>query len=72
MFLEDKNNKIRSHEMANSILHLTLHVENQALLPIQCYSVRRKKGNVLLNDALNTFYLRLYDVRHMLKAHSDS
>ena len=25
--------------------------------------------NVLFNDALNTFYLRLYDVRHMVKNH---
>ena len=25
-----------------------------------------------LNDALNTFYLRLYGVRHMVKDHSDS
>ena len=25
---------------------------------------RRKEGNVLFNDALNTFYLRLYGVRH--------
>ena len=32
----------------------------------------RKEGNVLFNDALNTFYLRLYGVRHMLKDHSDS
>ena len=31
-----------------------------------------KEGNVLFNDALNTFYLRLYDVRHMVKDHSDS
>ena len=31
----------------------------------------RKEGNVLFNDALNTFYLRLYDVRHMVKDHSD-
>ena len=29
-------------------------------------------GNVLFNDALNTFYLLLYDVRHMVKDHSDS
>ena len=30
--------------------------------------------NVFLkfNDALNTFYLRLYGVRHMVKDHSDS
>ena len=30
------------------------------------------KGNVLFNDALNTFYLRLYGVRHMVKDNSDS
>ena len=27
----------------------------------------RKEGNVLFNDALNTFYLRLYGVGHMVK-----
>ena len=32
----------------------------------------RKEGNVLFNDAINTFYLRLYSVRHMVKNHSDS
>ena len=32
----------------------------------------RKEENVLFNDALNTFYLRLYGVRHMVKDHSDS
>ena len=26
----------------------------------------------LFNDALNSFYLRLYGVRHMVKDHSDS
>ena len=31
-----------------------------------------KEGNVLFNDTLNTFYLRLYGVRHMVKDHSDS
>ena len=34
----------------------------------QCvlYEVKtRKEGNVLFNDTLNTFYLRLYGVRHM-------
>ena len=34
--------------------------------------VRRKEGNILFNDTLNTFYLWLYDVRHMAKDHSDS
>ena len=32
----------------------------------------RKEGNVLFNDALNTFYLRLYGVGHMVKDHSNS
>ena len=31
-----------------------------------------KEGNVLFNDVLNTFYLRLYGVGHMVKNHSDS
>ena len=31
-----------------------------------------KEGNVLFNNALNTFYLCLYGVRHMVKDHSDS
>ena len=39
---------------------------------ISCSSAPRKEGNILFNDALNTFYLRLYGVRHMVKDHSDS
>ena len=31
-----------------------------------------RKENILFNDTLNTFYLRLYGVRHMVKDHSDS
>ena len=33
---------------------------------------RERERNVLFNDALNTFYLRSYGVRHMVKNHSDS
>ena len=40
--------------------------------PFYKYVCYRKEGNVLFNDTLNTFYLRLYDVRHMVKDHSDS
>ena len=32
----------------------------------------RKEGNVLFNDALNTFYLQLYGIGHMVKDHSHS
>ena len=36
-------------------------------------SERERERNVLFNDALNTFYLRLYGVRHIIvKDHSDS
>ena len=34
--------------------------------------VHWKEGNGLFNDALNTFYLRLYGVGHMVKDHLDS
>ena len=33
---------------------------------------RERERSGLFNDALNTFYLRLYGVRHMVKDHSDS
>ena len=33
---------------------------------------RPTERNILFNDALNTFYLRLYGVRHMVMDHSDS
>ena len=33
---------------------------------------KRKDGNVFFNDALNTFYLRLYGDRHMVNDYSDS
>ena len=32
---------------------------------------RWKDGNILFNNALNTFYLQLYGVRHRVKDHSD-
>ena len=32
----------------------------------------RKEGNVLFKDALNTSYLRLYGIGHMVKDHSYS
>ena len=33
---------------------------------------RERERNALFNDALNTFYLRLNGIRHMVKDHSDS
>ena len=45
---------------------------NSVPLDYDLYLKRRKEGNVVFNDALNTFYLRLYGVRHIVKDHSDS
>ena len=36
-----------------------------------CLKRKERKGNILFHDALNTFYLRLYGVTHMVKNHSD-
>ena len=40
------------------------------LIMIMMLMEGRKEGYVLFNDALNTFYLRLYGVRHMVKDNS--
>ena len=39
---------------------------------VKDHSDSERERNVLFNDALNTFYLRLYGVIHMVKDHSDS
>ena len=36
------------------------------------YDHNEEGRSVLFNDTLNTFYLRLYGVGHMVKDHSDS
>ena len=38
----------------------------------RCRVKEREERNVLFNDALNTFYLQLYGVRHMVMDHSYS
>ena len=44
-----------------------LEIENNSVTNIG--RKERKEGNVLFNDALNTFYLRLYCVGHIVKDH---
>ena len=53
-------------------MSLTLTVIAVCLFVKPTTRERERKNNVLFNDALNTFYLRLYGVRHMVKHHSDS
>ena len=42
---------------------LLFHIEEKLL--------QARKENILFNDTLNTFYLWVYGVRHMVKDHSD-
>ena len=55
---------------------MSVHVGGYVQMHKYMYRIRehlpRKEGNVLFNDALNTFYLRLFGVRHMVKDHSDN
>ena len=66
---------IQASPSPSSIFYLILLL--LFLLPIflafwETNKVKKKEGNVWFNDALNTFYLRLYGVRHMVEDHSDS
>ena len=44
----------------------------QHYLSLSFITLCMKEGNDLFNDVLNTFYLRLYGVRLMVKNHSDN
>ena len=46
-------------------------VEEKSKNHITPEMIRERERNFLFNDALNTFYLRLYGVRHIVKDHSD-
>ena len=50
-----------------SILHKQYNIQEQN----KC-NFLRKEGNVLFNNALDTFYFWLYGIRHMVKDHTDS
>ena len=50
----------------------TLDVTDRYAFFLRLVAYGRKEGNVLFNDALNTFSLRLYGVGHMVKDHSNS
>ena len=58
------NNFVSVYDCQESISFLLCII--WALTPLDY----RKDGNVLFNDALNTFYLQLYGVGHMVKDHS--
>ena len=53
------------------MFYLTTH-STHFIYGYMASGIGRKEGNVLFNDALNTFCLWLYGVRYMVKNHSDS
>ena len=56
------------------MFYLTMHSTHfiYGYMASDIFFFNREREMFLFNDALNTFYLRLYGVRHMVKDHSDS
>ena len=67
-FMKENNCYLPSFRLSKYDIYFT---NNLTLRKLE-YFINRRERNVLFNDALNTFYLRLYGVRHMVKDHSDS
>ena len=63
----DPTTLCQSQAAIDVVRAISIPVDECALSISDC-----REKNVLFNDALNTFYLRLYGVRHMVKDHSDS
>ena len=76
---------IRFNERANSVTQYALNLITESMLvlvflmhimkksrPTYLFNLANGGRECLFNDALNTFYLRLYDVKHMVRDHSDS
>ena len=49
---------------------LAFSLKGELLAGLKTIVMRVRERNVLFNDELNTFYLRLYGVRHMVMDHS--
>ena len=57
--------------LVSSNSYFICNIPQTAIQAMACYATRKER-NVLFNDTLNTFYLQLYGVGHMVKDHSDS
>ena len=69
---EEKNQKKGKKEEKTCQCYIQLKVYHHHHHHHHHHFIWSKEGNVLFNDALNTFYLLLYGVTHMVKDHSDS
>ena len=78
LFTSTKNNILQQIQLGETCSYLICeecilsHYIRLLSQYLEEHSLRQRERNVLFNDALNTFYLRLYGVRHMVKDHSDS
>ena len=63
---------VRAFAMVRGVIGSIFLVDPRSYFSFQPVLHDWKEGNVLFNDALNTFYLRLYGVRHMVNDHTDS
>ena len=52
-------------------MSMSSRMDGRSMSHVRPYICITRERNVLFNDALNTFYLQLYGVRHMVKDHSD-
>ena len=64
--------RLRDGDTCKGSTSSRMETVRKSLRSIESVLSTGKEGNVLFNDALKTFYLRLYGVSHMVKDHSDS
>ena len=58
-------------KVLGSVIHGVIAAAARALT-IVAVELTGNESNVLFNDAISTFYLRLYGKRNMIEVHSDS
>ena len=62
----------RARSPPNDTAHRCTRAHEAVASDVRFFQGHSKEGNGLFNDALNTFYLWLYGIGHMVKDHSDS
>ena len=72
LLAERKNRLTGPPEEVDPTTRRTVNERTNIELGLAPRTERWKKINVLFNDALNTFYFRLYGVGHNVKDHSNS
>ena len=66
-----QTNNVQRHDTGDIYKYETVRLQYWNVELVE-WNTGMKEGNVLFNDALNTFLKRLYSIRHMVKDHSYS